>query len=311
MDVWSTDTIQARERFSFWREVVCSAVLNVATESPPERFAARIAGRKFGALRFAAFASTSHDIVRSRQHVARAPEDYYLISLQRRGRSHISQGDEAYSLEPGEIAIVDGQRPFRIGFPDPVSRVIAVVPHAMIDRRAPWLRQAPRRKLSSGSRYLDLARRHLLQLTSGRAAETEKEASLLTDNLCNLLALASLPEATPQHMSPALQLAALLAFCRENLHDPELSPTLAAARMGVSVRTVHLRFQSLGQSFGRWLLDSRLDACAQALRDPVQRACGVSEIAYRWGFNDLSHFNKTFRARFGMTPTHWRAAGTP
>ena len=32
----------------------------------------------------------------------------------------------------------------------------------------------------------------------------------------------------------------------------------------------------------------------------------ISEIAYRWGFNDLSHFNKAFRERFGRTPGEWR-----
>jgi AraC-like DNA-binding protein len=27
---------------------------------------------------------------------------------------------------------------------------------------------------------------------------------------------------------------------------------------------------------------------------------------YRWGFNDLSYFNRAFRAQFGMTPGDWR-----
>ena len=76
---------------------------------------------------------------------------------------------------------------------------------------------------------------------------------------------------------------------------------------GVSVRTLHSRFGKLGQTFGRWLLEARLDSCGQALRDPHQRTRSISEIAYAYGFNDLSHFNKAFRARFGMTPGDWRA----
>lgn len=311
MPIWSTDAIHARERFSFWREVVCQTVLNVSTESPPQRFFARISGRKFGALRVAAFDSSSHEIVRSRQDVARAPEDYYLISLQLRGQSHITQDDDAFALDPDEIAIVDSQRPFRITFPEPVSRVIAVVPHAMIDRRAPWLRQFPRRKITSSSPYIDLARRHLLQLTTDRSSLSENEASLLTDNLCNLLALASAREVPPGRLQPEHQLEALLAFCRQNLHDPELSPRFVAAHFGISVRTLHLRFEKLGQSFGRWVLESRLDACGNALRHPHQQGCTISEIAFRWGFNDLSHFNKAFRAHFGAPPNQWRSSVGP
>jgi AraC-like DNA-binding protein len=303
---WSTEGVRAGERFSFWREVVCRTVLNVATEAPRERFQAHISGRRFGGLRFAAFESTSHEIVRSRQHTSRFPEDNYLVSLQRRGRSLIDQDGAAFALDAREIAIVDGQKPFRIGFPEPVSRVLAVIPRATLDLRAPWLRRTPARKIAKHSPYADLAARHLVTLGNGEHDLSESEAGLLTDNLCNLLALASARDTTVGALRPDVQLAALLAFCRRNLGDPELSPQLAAAALGISVRTLHLRFERVGQSFGRWLLDNRLGACGSALRDPTQQASTISEIAYRWGFNDLSHFNKAFRARFGMTPREWR-----
>jgi AraC-like DNA-binding protein len=305
---WSTDTVRAGESFSFWREVVCQTVLNVATEAPREGFHASISGRSFSALRVAAFDSTSHDIVRSPQHTARFPEDNYLVSLQRRGQSRITQRGDPFPLDPGEIAIVDGQQPFRIAFPAPVSRVIAVIPRKTLDTRAPWLRNLPPRKIAACSPYADLTRRHLLQLASRQHSLVESEASLLTENLCNLLALASARDIPVAALRPQLQIEALLAFCRQNLSDPELSPRAVAARLGISVRTLHLRFERLGETFGRWLLDNRLDACGKALRDPHQRAAGISEIAYRWGFNDLSHFNKAFRAHFGMTPREWRNA---
>jgi len=303
---WSTDTVHAAERFSFWREVVCQTVLNVATEAPRDSFQAQISGRGFDCARFAAFESTSHEIVRSRQHTARFPEDNYLVSLQRHGQSRISQDDNAFSLDPGEIALVDGQKPFRIGFPGPVSRVLAVIPRKTLDLRAPWLRRAPVRKIAGHSPYADLTRRHLLQLANGKRSLSESEASLLTENLCNLLALASARDIPVNALRTEVQIEALLAFCRRHLGDPNLSPQLVAAQLGMSVRTLHLRFERVGRTFGRWLLDNRLDACRKALRDPQQRASTISEIAYRWGFNDLSHFNKAFRAQFGMTPGDWR-----
>lgn len=306
MATWSTDSVNVAERFSFWREVVCQTVLNVATEAPREQFRARISGRSFASSRFAAFESTSHEIDRSAQHTARFPEDNYLISLQRRGQSEIQQGGDLFVLEPAEIAIVDGQKPFHIGFPGPVSRVLAVIPRKTLDLRAPWLRRAPARKISRDSPYADLTRRHLLRFADDDCSMNESEASLLTDNLCNLLALATARDLPVNSLRPEVQIEALLAFCRRNLNNPDLSPQLVATQLGISVRTLHLRFEKMGWTFGRWLLDSRLDACRKALRDPQQRACTISEIAYRWGFNDLSHFNKAFRARFAMTPGEWR-----
>ena len=302
MTTWSTDTVKPSEGFAFWHDVVCQAVLNVATEARPDSFRARISGHSFGPLRFAAFDSTSHEIVRSPTHVTRAPADNYLISLQRAGRSLISQGESRFVLEPGEIAILDGQMPFRVTFPGPVSRAIAVVPRQVLDARAPWLRRAAVCKIAAHSPFADLTRRHLLQLADSASLE-ESEANLLTDNLCNLLALAS-GRGIPS--SPELQLEAILAFCRQQLANPELSPHLVAARFGISVRTVHLRFERTGRSFRRWVLENRLEACRKALRDPAQLGSGISEIAYRWGFNDLSHFTKSFRAQFGLSPRDWR-----
>jgi len=85
-----------------------------------------------------------------------------------------------------------------------------------------------------------------------------------------------------------------------------LSPSLVAERFCISVRTLHLRFEKLGQTFGSWLLETRLEACAKGLSDPHQHSCSISEIAYNCGFNDLSYFNKTFRDRYGMSPGHYR-----
>jgi AraC-like DNA-binding protein len=39
-----------------------------------------------------------------------------------------------------------------------------------------------------------------------------------------------------------------------------------------------------------------------ARRDLNRRYQYISEVAYRWRFNDLSYFNKAFRAQFGTTP---------
>jgi AraC-like DNA-binding protein len=119
----------------------------------------------------------------------------------------------------------------------------------------------------------------------------------------------SLPCIPGRALRPDMQLAALLAYCQRHLCNPDLTPQMVAVHFGISVRTLHLRFAQLGQTFGRWVLGQRLEACRKALRDPTQRTACISEVAYRCGFNDLSHFNKVFRARFDQTPREWRNGG--
>jgi AraC-like DNA-binding protein len=304
VDIWSTDTARARERFSYWRESVCRAVFNISIEAPPERFSASIASRSFGPMRFATSECSGYQIVRNRRDIESAPADHYSVYLQVHGQARISQGDNTFTFRPNDIAITDGRLPFHADLSGAGRRAIAVIPRKMIIQRAPWLSSF--RKLSANSPFVDLAGRHLLELTAVGSKLSESATALLSENLCNLLALASAPRLEPTRLRPELQIEALLAFCRQHLHDPELSPRLVAHHLGISVRTLHLRFKQIGQTFGRWVLESRLAACSIALRDHNQHSLNISEIAYRWGFNDLSHFNKVFRARYDQTPREWR-----
>ncbi|HLL28184.1 MAG TPA: helix-turn-helix domain-containing protein [Xanthobacteraceae bacterium] len=307
---WSTDTIRGRERFSFWREAVCQAAFNVSIEpieQSPERFSASISARDKGTYRFASSESLgAYELIRNRRHIDSAPADHYSIFLQLRGQTVIHKSDASVAVGENDIAVCDGRLPFSATISVHRQQAIAIIPHAMVEQRAPWLRDCMLRTLPSNAPYADLARRHLRTLVADGLSD-DMAAGLLTENLCNLLALATAPGIAPDRLQPELQLEAVLAFCRQYLHDPALSPQLAAARFGISVRTLHLRFAKLRQSFGRWLLENRLDACSKALCDPRQGRSSISEIAYRWGFNDLSHFNKAFRARFGMTPSDMRA----
>jgi len=298
---WSTDHVSGNERFAFWRETVCRTILNVSMEHRPEHFEAHIRSRQFGPLRFASFAAARHDVVRLKSDIARNADDHCLISLQRKGRALITQNDDTFALDPGEISIINGDRPFRVQFRHSVSRVLAVIPRKTLEARAPWLRRTATRKVALASPFADLAARHLEQL-AGDGAMSESEASLLTDNLCNLLALATTRDARDRVIPGGVPLDALLAYCRQNLSEPDLSPALVAAYFGISVRTLHLRFKAAGQTFGQWVLQNRLDLCRSILAGGRPLRSTIADIAFGCGFRDLSHFNKSFRARFGMTP---------
>lgn len=302
--IWSTDSVRPRDGLSFWREAVCEAVLNVAPEAPGSGFRASLSGQSYGKLRFASFNSTGHYIVRDRAHVNRASDDHYLISLQQSGRSVIEQGDAACPLAPGEIGIVDGTRPFRVSFPDPVSRFLAVVPRQRVEARAPWLRGGGSRKIASSSPYIELVRHHLSALAN-RGLEAH-EVEMLTDNLCNLLALSTAPRRPGDDRAAATQAEAIMAYCQARLGNADLNPRAVAVHFGISLRTLHLRFEETGVSFGRWLLERRLQACHQALSDAAHADRTISDIAFAFGFGDLSHFSKAFRARFGETPRDLR-----
>src|SRR5256885_1505183 len=79
VDIWSTGALGAREKSSYWRESVCSAVFGISVETVPEQFSARITARTAGPLRFAVSESTEYQIARSRRDIDASPSDHYSI----------------------------------------------------------------------------------------------------------------------------------------------------------------------------------------------------------------------------------------
>ncbi len=92
------------------------------------------------------------------------------------------------------------------------------------------------------------------------------------------------------------------------LDDPNLSPARVAAKAGVSVRTLHRTFQASGETFWSWIRDRRLERCHAELTDPIHSKQTITEVAFRWGFNELSTFDRNFRKRFGASPRQVRSS---
>jgi AraC-like DNA-binding protein len=55
------------------------------------------------------------------------------------------------------------------------------------------------------------------------------------------------------------------------------------------------------------VLEQRLYRAHRTIADPRRADRMISAIAFAAGFGDLSYFNRTFRRRFGMTPSDVRA----
>jgi AraC-like DNA-binding protein len=100
----------------------------------------------------------------------------------------------------------------------------------------------------------------------------------------------------------------LKAGIEVRLSDPNLRPAEAAAAAGISVRYANALLGQEGLSIERYIVHRRLQRCRDAIEDPSQAHRKIGDIAFGWGFSDLSHFTRRFRDTFGMTPGDCRRA---
>jgi AraC-like DNA-binding protein len=104
----------------------------------------------------------------------------------------------------------------------------------------------------------------------------------------------------------AARLSAILKEIEGGSGDPALSAVVIARRFGVTPRYVHSLLEETGRSFTHHVLEHRLEKATALLRDPRRQSCRIADIAGEVGFNDLSHFNRAFRRRYGVTPSDIR-----
>src|SRR5262249_1086504 len=106
----------------------------------------------------------------------------------------------------------------------------------------------------------------------------------------------------------AARLHAARAHVMRHLDQPELSAASVAPHLGVTPRYVHMLFAAEGLAFSGFVLAQRLARAHRMLNAPRHSGETISAIAYAVGFADLSHFNRSFRSRYGCTPSDVRAA---
>jgi AraC-like DNA-binding protein len=155
-------------------------------------------------------------------------------------------------------------------------------------------------------RYLDVVQ-----------SEGDLDAPMLARSISNhILDLVALALGAPgeggelarERGGKAARLRAIMADIVANLGERELSSEAVAARHGISARYVRRLFEAEGTSFSAFVLAERLARAHRMLCDPRQAHLTITRIAHENGFGDISYFNRSFRRRFGGTPSDIREA---
>jgi AraC-like DNA-binding protein len=92
----------------------------------------------------------------------------------------------------------------------------------------------------------------------------------------------------------------------KRLSNSDLTVDTIAKSNRLSKRQAQRLFAQQGITFSEFLLEERLLSARRLLLHETGRVRKVSDIAFAVGFNDLSYFHRSFRKRFGVTPSDMR-----
>ena len=279
----TTADVGARERFAYWRELICDVFVGLDAERPGQGFTGSLRTTDAGPLRRTQVRSVAHHVVRSPQQIERGSGEDVLVSVQRSGRGLVRQDGRAAVLGPGDLALYDSARPYTLTFDAPFTQEVFQLPRALLAER-----------LGRLDGLTAVCARAPSEL-AGAAGDGELALDLLARTLGGLLGRAASPAAAHRR--------AIRMHVERHLGDPALTPATIAAAHALSLRYVHRLWAQEGdETLGRRILRRRLERSRDDLLDPRLAGRTVTEIAFRWGFTSPAHFSRAYRAHFGVTP---------
>ncbi|WFC67107.1 AraC family transcriptional regulator [Achromobacter denitrificans] len=97
----------------------------------------------------------------------------------------------------------------------------------------------------------------------------------------------------------------ILALVQRRLADRALTPASASEELGISRSYLFKVMAEHGLSFSAHVRQCRLEQCRLAIE--AQSGRSIADIAASWGFEEVSTFNRAYRAQYGRSPGSERA----
>jgi AraC family transcriptional regulator, positive regulator of tynA and feaB len=314
--IFSTRAVHPRDRFDFWYTVACrDLVMHDAVPASRQTFHANLRTGVLADLGLYLFEGSPMRVTHTARHAALTGMGDIFLFRQISGRLELEQEGRQATLQPGDFTLIDPSLPYTASVVGDSSIFLLKVPRRAMEVRLGRVRDVTACAVTSARGEQALTSAMLGMLPEQACGLGSVAGEMVREQMLDLVSVCLRGSAenlgARVTSSQALVLTRIRAAIDARIAEPLLAPCSVAEAAGVSVRYASTLLAKQGTSIGRLILERRLLKCRRALEDPTQVHRTVSEIAYGWGFSDMTHFGRKFRAAFGVLPSIYRRKGRP
>ncbi|WP_051768249.1 helix-turn-helix domain-containing protein [Sphingobium sp. DC-2] len=233
---------------------------------------------------------------------------HIILLVQLDGSCTVAHRQSTVHLSAGDLTLLDSERYFTLETSTGSSQMLGYIPFAEVMHGIPSAALPSPRRMESDDALAALAAPLMASLAQqmdrldgegGRCARqllVELTRGLINRQRQRPVLVEPIPDPRVRH------------FIDAHLADPDLNPANIASGCNISVRRLHRIFSTTPWSACSWIRKERLERCRRDLTDPALSDLSVTQIAFRWGFNDAAHFSRAFRSAYGESPSEARRA---
>jgi hypothetical protein len=124
-----TDAVAPRERIAYWTDAICDVYVQLDCDSPAASdFSGSIERDMLASMEVSVVESQAQHVRRTPRQIAKACEDYFLVSIQDQGQGVVRQDGRTALLQPGDFALYDSTRPYELLFDGDFRQFVLMVP---------------------------------------------------------------------------------------------------------------------------------------------------------------------------------------
>ncbi|MEA2176877.1 MAG: hypothetical protein QOG77_174 [Solirubrobacteraceae bacterium] len=309
--VVDTAVVAPEERFELWSEVSAQVFEPLAVRSPSRPFGGRLEHYGLGPLglfHMTAAASSAH---RTPALIRAGDPELVQLMLQLRGDVEISQDGRSALVGPGGLVSWQSSTPYRIDGRTPFESLMVFMPASLLRPHTDLVCRRTALAIDGEAGVGAIVRQYLSGLLTGLRSGAVPHDSMghlgegLLDLVRALLAQRDETARAPERSADVLR-AQVNEYIDAHLGDPDLAPAAIAREHFISRSYLYRLFEKEGESVWETIRTRRLERARRDLVDRTLSGESIFAIASRWGFVSKSHFSRSFRSAYGLSPSELR-----
>lgn len=310
MLTFDTRGVPSKLQRDYWQDTISQIFVPLACDiSAQTSFFGTLEAKNLGNIPLVEVKGCGQHVARNSANIKYGCNDEILITFLVEGRMGIQHHGREQSLSIGQFVFYDTQSPYDLYLHEQFDQLVLMISREQFQQsfgRPERLcgyafgGEHPLRSLLL-SYAQDLFRLPNEQMSS-------ELQSMVVNKFLDLLSYVTLDQIKGQ--SPKLGSSSILLQVKhlilENLDNSELNIHDIAQNLRISSRYISKLFQQEETTFGRYVLQNRLQLTKRMLIQTGEQTHKINQIAYQCGFNDMSTFSREFKKYYGISPSMMR-----
>jgi len=235
--------------------------------------------------------------------------DHYVLLMRLTGGDfELSQMGRVQTFGPGSCTLMSGSSASVVRVAPESESIYFTIPRTFVDRRVVRGEQLCLRPHRGEAKGLQRMAFETVMALYNNARDISDEEFLKSSQIASELVILAMSTACDSASGKtSLRAANLLRAKRiisKRMADPNLTAKQIARATGLSLSYLYELFHddTEGSTIREYLKTKRLQRALELLTSPSSRTCSVTTAALESGFTSLSHFSRSFKDAFGVSP---------